>query len=128
MVEYPHGLASGLLLLAFAGDELVKTYLRETPFSKIGPNLPANGEEMLRELKTVRTQRYAEVLNAREQGIGAVAVPVRGPDGEVSLALGCSAPLTRFDAPRRKLVRQALGKCARQMEIRTGALSSGTPV
>jgi len=123
VVEHPHGMAAGLLLLAFSSREFMDTYLRKTPFPELGPNLPANAEELMSELETVRQQRYAEALNICNQGIGAIAVPVCGPDGEVALALACSAPLARFEKARRRLVRSALETSARRIETRTGATS-----
>lgn len=121
VVKDPHCLASGKLLLAFAGEELIRAYAGTTPFAEFGPNLPANAEEFFQTLETVRRERYAEAINARAQGIGAIAVPVRGPEGSVSFALACSAPLVRFGAGRRAEVRRELERCAQNIEIRTGA-------
>jgi len=121
IVEHPHCLASGRLLLAFASEELVRNYIKDTPFSELGANLPMNGAEFLQELEVIRRQRYAEAINARSQGVGAVAVPVFGPGGDVAFALACSAPLARFDDERRAAVRAVYEACAQKMGERLGA-------
>jgi DNA-binding IclR family transcriptional regulator len=128
VIEHPHCLASGKLLLAFADEELLRNYAAETPFADLSPNLPKNADEFFQTLETVRRERYAEAINAREQGIGAIAVPVRGPEGSVNFALACSAPLARFDADRRAAVRNALEECAEKIEVRTGAMAPNEKV
>jgi DNA-binding IclR family transcriptional regulator len=121
IVEHPHCLASGRLLLAFANEQLIQNYIKITPFSELGANLPMTGREFLQELEVIHKQRYAEALNARSQGVGAVAVPVFGPGGDVAFALACSAPLARFDAERRAAVRAVYEVCAQKMGERLGA-------
>ena len=120
VVVHPHCLASGRLLLAYASEELVTNYIRTTPFESLGVNLPASGEELLQELAVIRKKRYAEVLNAANQGVGALAVPVFGPGGDVVLCLACSAPLARFNAERRKAIRAACEESARSISEKLG--------
>ena len=121
VVENPHCLAAGRLLLAFASEDLIQDYIANIPQSELSVHLPASREEFLRQLETIRKKRYAEAINVLNQGIGALSVPVFGTNGEVVFALACSAPLARFDAKRRTAVRAAFEACARTMSERLSA-------
>ncbi|MBI5725585.1 MAG: IclR family transcriptional regulator [Planctomycetes bacterium] len=115
IVEHPHTLASGKLLLAFCGESARRGYAERETLVGLGPNVPRTPGQLLADLKKVRRQGYAETVNARGYGIGAVAAPVFGAAGDVEMAIACSAPLTRFNKKRRREVLSRLFRVADDM-------------
>jgi DNA-binding IclR family transcriptional regulator len=80
-----HATSNGKVLLAFADHTITD---------------PA---ELRHELDAVRTRGYAQALEELEEGLNAVAAPVRQADGRVIAALGVSGPAFRMhavDVPR----------------------------
>ncbi len=64
----------------------------ERPTDRSVADLPA----LQRDLADVRRRGYAATVDELEVGLTAVAVPVRGRDGEVAAALGVSGPTARL--------------------------------
>ena len=56
-----------------------------------------NRETLQRELAAVLRHGWSVTRDELELGLGGVAVPVRGPDGEVIAALGVSGPTSRLE-------------------------------
>jgi DNA-binding IclR family transcriptional regulator len=120
VVENPHCLASGKMLLSGKDEEFIRRYAANQPLSKLGPNTPSTAKALLTELAQVRKQGYAEAVDSQGHGVGAVAVPVRDAAGRTAMTIACSAPLSRFAAARRKEVRALLLAVAKEMEARIG--------
>ena len=116
IVPHPHVLASGKMLLSGKDDAFLHQYAVNDLLADQGSNIPAGADEFLSEVKKVKVRGYAEAINYKDGGVGAVAVPVHGPSGEISLTLACSAPLSRFDEARRTDVRKRLLDIAREMQ------------
>jgi IclR family transcriptional regulator, acetate operon repressor len=57
---------------------------------------PADQAALRDELETVRRRGWAAAIDELEEGLSAVAAPVRGVDGEVFGALGISGPTQRL--------------------------------
>jgi IclR family transcriptional regulator, acetate operon repressor len=97
-----HCTAAGKVLLAFAapgeqGRLLSKPLSAETPRTIV--DLPA----LLAQLEGVRTRGYAQTEEELEDGLNAVAAPVRQADGHTVAALSVSGPAFRvrsIDLPR----------------------------
>ena len=92
----PHTSASGLVLLAsLSTTQLIERY----PMDRI-PSMSRLTDmrrtQLERELAKVRTQRYALVVDTTAIGVGAVAVPVTGSDGETLAAVTLIAPTARY--------------------------------
>lgn len=115
VVEHPHCMASGQVLLAHCDRDFQQAYARSQPLARLQPNAPSTPRQLLAQLDAVKRRGYGEALDVCSSGVAAVAVPVPGPGGRVALALGCSAPLSRFNARRRRTVRQRLLQTARNM-------------
>jgi len=126
VIEHPHTLASGKLLLAFCDRPAQRRYAKGEPLGRLGPNVPRTVGELLDDLRKVRSRRYAETVNARGYGIGAVAVPVFGPSDEIEVTIACSAPLSRFGRERRRQVLSRLFEVADEMARSLGG--SARPV
>jgi DNA-binding IclR family transcriptional regulator len=97
-----HCTAAGKVLLAFASPSererlLSKPLTAETPRTIV--DLPA----LLAQLEGVRTRGYAQTQEELEEGLNAVAAPVRQADGHTVAALSVSGPAFRvraIDLPR----------------------------
>jgi IclR family KDG regulon transcriptional repressor len=125
VIEHPHTLASGKLLLAFCDRAVQLRYAKGEPLGKLGPNVPRTVTGLLDDLRKVRSRGYAEAVDARGYGIGAVAVPVFGPGHEVEVTLACSAPVSRFGRERRRQVLSRLLQVAAEMETSLGGRAGG---
>jgi IclR family acetate operon transcriptional repressor len=102
----PHTSAQGKVLYAFDALSLPDGDL-ETPTERSIGTLT----QLRRELQKVRRDGYAVTRDELEQGLSAMAAPVRGRDGNVIAALGVSGPSARIarraDQIGRLLVEQA---------------------
>nr|WP_296071900.1 IclR family transcriptional regulator [uncultured Actinoplanes sp.] len=93
-----HATGVGKVLLAYAPDDVVADVLgrltRVTPYTITQPS------RLLEQLRRVRTEGYATTGEEMSAGACSVAVPVRGPDGEVVAALGIVVPDLRRERAR----------------------------
>lgn len=69
----------------------------EGPLHWCTPASITDREELMRELKEVCSLGYATALGEFEDGLDAIAAPVRGADGEVHAAIGISGPSFRLE-------------------------------
>ena len=93
-----HATGVGKVLLAYAPDDVVADVLgrltRVTPYTITQP------ARLLEQLRRVRAEGYATTGEEMSLGACSVAVPVRGPDGEVVAALGIVVPDLRRERAR----------------------------
>lgn len=94
-----HCTAIGKALLAHAPADVVDRYLagslvRRTPRTVVGPGL------VRQQLERVRETGLAFEHEESAVGLGCIASPVVGADGDVVAAVSLTGPVTRFD-PRR---------------------------
>jgi IclR family acetate operon transcriptional repressor len=86
-----HATAVGKVLLANGGmlpaDAELITYTARTI---------ADRDELDREVAQVKEQGWARAAGEREEDLNAVAVPVRGPSGELTAIVGLQGPAGRF--------------------------------
>lgn len=113
-----HCSASGKVLLAWLDEAELKAILparleRLTPMTIV--SLPA----FRRHLDEVRSRGYGTTIQELEEGLTAVAAPVRQATGRVVAALAVGAPSFRLrqqDIPRiARLVQEAAGTVSREM-------------
>jgi DNA-binding IclR family transcriptional regulator len=83
--------ALGKVLLAW-GTLPMPTGRLETPTERS----PRTLDELTRDLATARRRGYTTAVDELEEGLAAVAAPVRGADGDVFAALGVSGPTQRL--------------------------------
>jgi len=74
----------------------------------------------LRELEGVRARGYATAVDELEQGLSALAAPVRGPGGHVVAALSISGPTHRLTTERMERLASLLLEQARLLSVRLG--------
>lgn len=120
-----HTTSSGKVLLAFMDDverdlRLSRPLARSTRRSIVDP------AQLRTQLAECRRRGYAQTLEELEEGLNAVAAPVRQADGEVVAALSVSGPAFRMrpvDLPRMgRLTMEASSTVSRRL----GHLERGT--
>lgn len=97
-----HCTSNGKVLLAFL-DERERERLLAAPLERRTPNTIVDAEALRAQLVEVRTRGYAFTVEELEEGLNAVAAPVRDAAGEVVAAVSVSGPafrLRRGDIPR----------------------------
>jgi IclR family pca regulon transcriptional regulator len=86
-----HACSTGRVLLAGLPDDLVEEHLeRSSPRLMLTPRTKTSRSELLAEIRRVRQQGYSICNEEVENGLRAVAVPVRHRFGTVVAALGMS--------------------------------------
>jgi DNA-binding IclR family transcriptional regulator len=116
LAERMHVMATGKVLLAWAPDDRRAALLQGLTFVKHGPRTIMSRRALLADLKRTLDRGWALCRDEGAGGKGALGVPVRGPDGAVTAALGCSLPLSRFSPRREKQLVTALQTAAADIE------------
>jgi DNA-binding IclR family transcriptional regulator len=97
-----HSTSNGKVLLAFM-DDAERERLFAQPLERMTSKTVTDPDELRAQLKLVRSRGYAQTQGELEEGLNAVAAPVRQADGEVVAALSVSGPSIRMrsvDLPR----------------------------
>jgi DNA-binding IclR family transcriptional regulator len=97
-----HCTAAGKVLLAF-GDEDERDRLLAVPLTRETARTIVDAGELRQQLEQVRTRGFAQTQEELEDGLNAVAAPVRQADGRTVAALSVSGPAFRMraiDLPR----------------------------
>ena len=113
-----HCSSNGKVLLAFMADA-ERERLLAGPLERWTPKTIVDPDELRAQLEQVRSRGYAQTMEELEEGLNAVAAPVRRSDGQVSAALSVSGPAFRMrpvDLPRMaKLAVEAAGSISRRL-------------
>lgn len=99
----PHAAASAKAILAFQDDALIASALA-TERPKLTVNTRTEPTWIAQEYAAVRRQGHATCIGEIDEGLAAIAVPVRQPDGAVLHAVAMTGPLQRImngDLPAR---------------------------
>ncbi|MET0801900.1 MAG: IclR family transcriptional regulator [Actinomycetota bacterium] len=97
-----HCTSNGKVLLAWAGDAERDRLLR-APMARLTPRTITDVKKLRAQLSEVRARGYSQTLEELEEGLNAVAAPVRGMAGDLVAALSVSGPAFRMravDLPR----------------------------
>jgi IclR family transcriptional regulator, acetate operon repressor len=97
-----HCTSNGKVLLAFM-DEPERERILARPLEKKTPRTIVDPEQLRHELEGIRRRGFAQTVEELEEGLNAVAAPVRQADGRVTAALSVSGPAFRMrgvDLPR----------------------------
>lgn len=92
-----HTTALGKVLLAHLPAHQLEVFLASGPFPRRTENSITDPHVLRGELEAVRQRGYALDRQESEIGICCVAVPLRGPSGQVEAAISVSGPSTRMD-------------------------------
>ncbi len=97
-------------------------------FPPRGPNTPADVSELERRIRRSRQLGYAVADAESEQGLGAVAAPIRDFTGRVVAAINLSAPKFRLGSrlhPAGQLVRAAAEQLSAELGASAGSNAEG---
>ena len=122
-----HCTSSGKVLLAFAEESDRERILSE-PLEAFTSHTFVDPDALRHELDVVRTRGYGQTVEELEDGLNAVAAPVRQADGRVIAALGVSGPAFRMhavDLPRLGLL---TAEAAQAVSRQLGFLDRGVAV
>ncbi|MCC6947945.1 MAG: helix-turn-helix domain-containing protein [Bradyrhizobiaceae bacterium] len=105
--RYPIYISSmGRVILADMPDQQLDKYLKQIKFKPLTRWTITDPAELRRRLLEVRRDGYCVTRDEIEEGLDAVAVPVRIAGGRAIAALNCTAYSRQFD--RKKLVKTRL--------------------
>jgi IclR family transcriptional regulator, pca regulon regulatory protein len=115
----------GRVLLAALSDEQLDTYLAEATFERLTARTVTSADRLAAIVREVAAQGYSIVDQELEEGLRAVAAPIRGAAGVGTAAINVSAHASRVSmvAMRGKIL-PALLETARQIEADLHAQSS----
>lgn len=120
-----HTAASGKVLLAQLSDETIDELFPHEKFEQVTSRSPSTRTMFKKELKLVREEGFGRNFGGSEDGLAALAVPIRRPRGIPICSLTLTGPLTRFnptgepDVSARELeLRQLLRAAADELEQR----------
>jgi IclR family transcriptional regulator, KDG regulon repressor len=101
-----HCSATGKAILAFQPKATIDAVFAEPP-ARYTPATIGERPALERELALVRERGYAINQEEWRRGVCAIAVPIRGPGGEVAASLSLTMPTERFtrSAPERRFLR-----------------------
>ena len=114
-----HACASGHVLLAFSGRELFE-HVTEGPLVQRASQTPTTAAALDEAIELVQQQGYALVRDTLDEGVTAVAAPVRGHRGEVVAALGSAAPTGALSPEEWAGLAEALRAGSAQISARMG--------
>lgn len=115
-----HATSSGKVLLAYVDRQRRADLLRAAGLQRYTPNTVTSVEALERELAQVRERGYAMSLEELEEGLNALAAPVRSFRGEVVAAVSASGPAYRFSEERMREVAPILVEGAAEISRRLG--------
>jgi len=113
-----HCTSNGKVLLAYT-EPAARDQLLEAPLVAMTSRTITDPDVLQRQLQDVVRRGYAQTVEELEEGLNAVAAPVRRADGEVVAALSVSGPAFRMrpvDLPRvGRLTMEAAGAISRRL-------------
>lgn len=89
--------AGGKILLAYAPAEVQEKYLNHAPFPRRTPNTLINKGDLVREIKNILKQEYAEDREETIIGVTCVGAPIRDKSGRVIAALSLTGSKSRME-------------------------------
>jgi IclR family transcriptional regulator, pca regulon regulatory protein len=112
----------GRVLLAGRDDDWLDVYLRRARLEQFTQRTVTDPERLRAELARVRQQGWCLIDEELEPGLRSVAVPVRGPGGEVVAAINVSATTRRSTAQIRTQILPALQRAAAEVSADLAAV------
>jgi len=113
-----HATSNGKVLLAFLADD-ERDRLLAGALDRLTANTIVEPERLRAQLVEVRTRGYAQAIEELEEGLNAVAAPIRRTEGDVVAAVSVSGPAFRMrpmELPRiAQLTLDAAGAISRRL-------------
>ncbi|MFF3337055.1 IclR family transcriptional regulator [Streptomyces sp. NPDC002888] len=117
-----HATSSGKILLAHMPAKERASLLSEAGLKKMAPGTLTAKTKLERNLAEVRERGYSWTLEELEEGLHAMAAPVRNRDGDVIAALSASGPAYRLTEERMHELAPTLIQGAEEISHRMGYL------
>ena len=121
-----HYASNGKVLLAFM-DDRERERLLSVPLERATKNTVVDPTKIRVQLAEIRARGYATTMEELEEGLNAVAAPIRRADGQVIAALSVSGPAFRMrpvDLPR---VARVTAEAATSISRRLGYVERRRP-
>lgn len=115
-----HSTSSGKVLLAHLDPKRRYELITEAGLARMTPRTLTSKEELEADLAEARERGYAMTVEEYEEGLNAMAAPVRSRDGETVAALTASGPAFRFTEERMHELAPALVEGADELSHRLG--------
>jgi DNA-binding IclR family transcriptional regulator len=115
-----HCTSNGKALIAFLPEERQRALLVE-PLVRFTDRTITDVDELLTELAHVREAGYATAFEELEQGLIAVASPIRDLSGNVVASLSASGPVFRLERDRIPALGAAVRAAAEEISRRLGS-------
>lgn len=90
------GTSSGRALMMDDSEEEIRTIFDQTPRIAGGPHLPRTPDDTVARVFKARARGFAVVVDEHEDGLSAVAAPIRDVHGRIIAAINVSAPSFRI--------------------------------
>lgn len=90
------GTSSGRALMLDDSEEEIRAIFDQTPRLTGGSNLPKTADETVARVFRARAAGFALVVDEHEEGLSAVAAPIRDAQGRIIAAINVSAPSFRI--------------------------------
>jgi DNA-binding IclR family transcriptional regulator len=117
-----HATSSGKVLLAYMTPEQRREVLTSSGLARLTAHTITSQRELEDQLDVVVRDGYASSVEELEEGLNAVAAPVRDHTGAVIAALSVSGPVYRFTADRMREVTPDVVAAAAAISQRMGHL------
>src|SRR3954453_9849275 len=117
-----HATSSGKVLLAYAPDPVRKSALSRE-LQRFTPATITDPEELRQHLDRIVERGWGSTVEEDEEGLNAVAAPVRDADGSVIAALSVSGPSFRMDAEDFPRLARRVASGADELSRRLGFFS-----
>jgi len=114
-----HATSSGKVLLAYLCDEELDVML-DGQLERFTPRTFTSPGELRKELQGIRERGWAHAIEEYEEGLNAVAAPIRAHDGSVVAAISASGPAYRLSEDRIPEASQAVSRAAAEVSRRLG--------
>jgi DNA-binding IclR family transcriptional regulator len=120
-VDVPlHASSAGKLVLADLDDAELDAWLAAAPLGSYTDATVIDAVSLRRELRRVRDQGWAELVDELEDGLASLSVPVRRPDGSLAGMIGLSGPTFRLGRARRRELLPGVRAAAAEIEKALG--------
>lgn len=114
-----HATSSGKMLLAHLGQDEIETLLA-VPLERFTERTITTAAAMRVQLQQARERGWAQAVEEYEDGLNAVAAPIRGPEGAVVAALSVAGPTYRLAPESLPATAQVLLRAADEISRRLG--------
>lgn len=114
-----HATSSGKVLLAYLCDDELDHMLNGR-LDKFTPRTLSSTKQLRQELRCIRDRGWAYAIEEYEEGLNAVAAPIRAHDGTVVAAISASGPAYRLSEKRIPHACEAVSRAGAEVSRRLG--------